>query len=129
MFGFRPSCYSSYGAWTFTPVGLAPTDHASLRWTHTSGYRSAVDECVGDLALVECAFAQPSNYGSGSSRRSRRPVGPVANPNEKDGHSVFGVIRRENRRARQIRSPAFRRVARYKPHQVWMPAFVLVAKY
>jgi hypothetical protein len=33
-FSFLPSCYSSYGAWTFTPVGLAPTDHASLRWTH-----------------------------------------------------------------------------------------------
>ena len=29
-----PPCHSSYGAWTFTPVGLAPTDHASLRWTH-----------------------------------------------------------------------------------------------
>ncbi len=29
-----PSCYSSYGAWTLSPVGLAPTDHASLRWTH-----------------------------------------------------------------------------------------------
>ena len=36
-----PSCYSSYGAWTLTPVGLAPTDHASLRWTHTGRYRSA----------------------------------------------------------------------------------------
>src|ERR1039457_3456743 len=33
-----PSCYSSYGAWTLTPVGLAPTDHASLRWTHTFRY-------------------------------------------------------------------------------------------
>ena len=35
IFSFLPSCYSSYGVWTFTPVGLAPTDHASLRWTHT----------------------------------------------------------------------------------------------
>jgi hypothetical protein len=34
MLSFLPSCYSSYGAWTLTPVGLAPTDHASLRWTH-----------------------------------------------------------------------------------------------
>jgi len=25
-----PSCDSSYRAWTFTPVGLAPTDHASF---------------------------------------------------------------------------------------------------
>src|SRR5260370_30638232 len=35
IFSFLPSCYSSYGAWTFTPVGLSPTVHASLRWTHT----------------------------------------------------------------------------------------------
>ena len=34
ILSFLPSCHSSYGAWTFTPVGLAPTDHASLRWTH-----------------------------------------------------------------------------------------------
>ena len=33
-----PSCYSSYGAWTLTPVGLSPTVHASLRWTHTYQY-------------------------------------------------------------------------------------------
>ena len=25
---------SSYGALTFTPVGLPPTEHASLHWTH-----------------------------------------------------------------------------------------------
>jgi regulation of enolase protein 1 (concanavalin A-like superfamily) len=43
MFSFLPSCYSSYGAWTFTPVGLAPTDHASLRWTHTFQESSLVD--------------------------------------------------------------------------------------
>src|SRR5207248_6081917 len=35
IFSFLPSCYSSYGALTFTPVGLPPTVHASLRWTHT----------------------------------------------------------------------------------------------
>ena len=35
-----PSCYSSYGAWTLTPVGLSPTVHASLRWTHASRYQS-----------------------------------------------------------------------------------------
>ena len=40
MLSFPPSCYSSYGAWTLTPVGLAPTDHASLRWTHRSRYLS-----------------------------------------------------------------------------------------
>src|ERR1035438_6125892 len=38
MLSFLPSRYSSYGAWTLTPVGLAPTDHASLRWTHRSSF-------------------------------------------------------------------------------------------
>src|ERR1019366_1207548 len=42
IFSCLPSCYTSYGAWTFTPVGLAPTDHASLRWTHTSRDRSVI---------------------------------------------------------------------------------------
>src|ERR1035441_7117486 len=41
ILSFLPSCYSSYRAWTFTPVGLSPTVHASLRWTHTYRYQSA----------------------------------------------------------------------------------------
>src|ERR1022692_4217465 len=71
--GFRilsclPSCYSSYGAWTLTPVGLAPTDHASLRWTHTSRYRSLLGEDSAPLASVpqslglcflECSYDLP----------------------------------------------------------------------
>src|ERR1700680_485472 len=36
IFSFLPSCYSSYGALTFTPAGLTPAVHASLRWTHAS---------------------------------------------------------------------------------------------
>ena len=28
-------CNPSYGALTFTPVGLSPTEHASLDWTHS----------------------------------------------------------------------------------------------
>ncbi len=41
------SCYPSYGAPTITPVGLTPTERASLRWTHNgdneyiSAYRAA----------------------------------------------------------------------------------------
>src|SRR5207244_12832384 len=31
------SCYPSYGAPTLTPVGLSPTERASLRWTHKIG--------------------------------------------------------------------------------------------
>ena len=51
MLSFLPSCYSSYGAWTLTPVGLAPTDHASLRWTHTSRYLSSPS--MSALAILQ----------------------------------------------------------------------------
>ena len=39
-FGFRHLCYPNYGALTFTPAGLSPAEHASLRWTHnrTGGF-------------------------------------------------------------------------------------------
>src|ERR1700756_4309357 len=33
---FLPSCYPSYGLLTFGPMGLPPTEYASLRWTHIS---------------------------------------------------------------------------------------------
>ena len=33
-FGFPPACYPSYGALTLAPVGLNPTENASLRWAH-----------------------------------------------------------------------------------------------
>src|ERR1700743_502854 len=33
---FLPSCYPSYGLLTFAPMGLHPTEYASLRWTHIS---------------------------------------------------------------------------------------------
>ncbi len=32
--GLPPPCYPSYGAPILTPVGLTPTECASLRWTH-----------------------------------------------------------------------------------------------
>jgi hypothetical protein len=38
--GLPPPCYPSYGAPTFTPVGLTPTEWASLRWTHRLARRS-----------------------------------------------------------------------------------------
>jgi hypothetical protein len=31
---FLRGCNPSYGALTLTPVGLSPTEHASLRWSH-----------------------------------------------------------------------------------------------
>ena len=31
---FSPCCYPSYRALTFTLVGLSPTEHTSLTWTH-----------------------------------------------------------------------------------------------
>ena len=33
---FLHPCNPRYGALTLTPVGLSPTEHASLRWTHIS---------------------------------------------------------------------------------------------
>jgi hypothetical protein len=33
-FVFLHECNPSYGDLTLTPVGLPPTEHASLRWTH-----------------------------------------------------------------------------------------------
>jgi hypothetical protein len=38
--GLPPPCYPSYGAPTLTPVGLSPTECASLRWTHRPAQRS-----------------------------------------------------------------------------------------
>ena len=58
-----PSCHSSYGAWTLTPVGLAPTDHASLRWTHTFRYLSALIFSV--VILAGCASKGSEFLGSG----------------------------------------------------------------
>jgi len=55
IFSLRPSCYSSYGALTFTPVGLSPTVHPSLRWTHTcedlSGRRIQTSVRIADDPL------------------------------------------------------------------------------
>ena len=37
--GFPPPCSPSYRALAFPLVGFSPTEHASLRWTHTrTGY-------------------------------------------------------------------------------------------
>src|SRR5215469_15010054 len=33
-FSLHHLCYPNYGALTFTPAGLPPAEHASLRWTH-----------------------------------------------------------------------------------------------
>jgi len=50
-----PSCYSSYRAWTLTPVGLAPTVHASLRWTHRfRGPISAVIPMTRPMSPLVC---------------------------------------------------------------------------
>ena len=45
------SCYPSYGAPTFTPVGLSPTERASLRWTH-NGLDGSVVEIQPETVLV-----------------------------------------------------------------------------
>src|SRR6266699_3688247 len=46
--------------------------------------------------------SRPSNGRSVHNRRSRCPIGPLGNPDEENSHPFFRVIRRHNRRARQI---------------------------
>ena len=49
------SCYPSYGAPTLTPVGLSPTERASLRWSHSvsfSGLLSFFATQIIDLLSV-----------------------------------------------------------------------------
>src|SRR6266567_3699706 len=78
MLSFLPSCYSSYGAWTLTPVGLAPTDHASLRWTHRFplpnpivNASSGFNESIGQLAKRDARVL-------GNRRRNRRDQAELA---------------------------------------------------
>lgn len=78
-----------------------------------------------DLSALEEEFVQPSNCAS--MHIPRRSVGPVANPDEKNGHPVFWIIRRDRWRPREICSPALSGVTGNKPHHVWMPAFIVVA--
>src|ERR1700692_1277302 len=59
ILSFLSSCYSSYGAWTFTPVGLSPTVHASLRWTHT--YRDS-SVCALPRSLPSGCDRSPMTY-------------------------------------------------------------------
>src|SRR5260370_41872868 len=62
------SCYPSYGAPTLTPVGLSPTERASLRWTHNvcSGWR--VQPVNATLRVVyRQAFQSPrASWGVGT---------------------------------------------------------------
>src|SRR5262249_36196815 len=60
--GFLPPCYPSYGASTLTPVGLSPTECASLSWTHRPAQRS--------LRLRPAC--SPSRLGDPLPRRLRR---------------------------------------------------------
>src|ERR1700733_13169261 len=66
--------------------------------------------------------------GSVRHRRRARPIGPCANRDHLNSHPFFRIICRQNRRARQVGSPAFRRVARNEKHQMWMPVRALIAQ-
>ena len=59
-------------------------------------------------------------------RRSRRPIRPVADPDHEDCGPLLRVVRSDNRRTREIGSPAFRRVARDEKHHMRVPAGALV---
>src|ERR1700747_2498867 len=59
IFSCLPSCYSSYGAWTLTPVGLSPTVHASLRWTHTFPGTNAFKSRETDFTVCVVLLSSP----------------------------------------------------------------------
>src|SRR5450631_4458704 len=74
---FLPSCYSSYGAWTLTPVGLAPTDHASFRWTHRlpvliflGSPKLSWMSAWGSFATVDNQSLDRASFGTDFSRSS-----------------------------------------------------------
>src|SRR5580698_10193243 len=71
ILSYLPSCYSRYGAWTLTPVGLAPTDHASLRWTHAYRYKSGFNGRLGDLAVRPVCLQPLFANGAYTSMRMR----------------------------------------------------------
>ena len=52
--GLPRSCYPSYGAPTSTPVGLTPTERASLRWTH--------NDCFVDQELSLTGRLRPERH-------------------------------------------------------------------
>jgi hypothetical protein len=54
-------------------------------------------------------------------RRSRRPVGLIADPHHEDCGPLLRVIRGHNRRTRQDRLPGFRRVPETKKYQMTVP--------
>src|SRR5271170_3161586 len=61
-FSFHHLCYPNYGALTFTPAGLSPAEHASLRWTHN---RSRASPAV--LTGIDTSFQILHD----------QPVGPI----------------------------------------------------
>ena len=72
---FLHECNSRYGDLTLTPVGLSPTEHASLRWTHSfannrSGYKLLC--CNAFITVVESAELWNGNDLSVAQRLSRK---------------------------------------------------------
>src|SRR6516162_7691418 len=50
-FGLPPPCRPATGLLTVTPVGLAPTEHVSLSWTHSLQCRSLADRDSLEVSL------------------------------------------------------------------------------
>ena len=71
IFSFLLSCYSSYGALTFTPVGLTPTVHASLRWTHTLSFPTTCRFYPGVPTLRDYSVQTCLARGKGNDTRQR----------------------------------------------------------
>ena len=93
---------------------------------HTSAFLGK-KACI-DALIVERLDQLPLPGRSSWNLRGWRPVGPIADPDEENRRPFFGIIRGHHRRARQIGSPALRRVSWNKKHQVRMPVFGFVAQ-
>src|SRR3954454_21799095 len=73
-FGFPPACHSSYGALATTPVGLTPTEHASLRWAHCRRCESC--RRAGSASSSGRTAARESWRRRPSSRRGSSAIAP-----------------------------------------------------
>ena len=79
---------SSYGALTFSPVGLFPTEHASLRWTHSCPKTRT--ERQGRILEAFSKLAETSRRGTGSAIGDPEQTSPADHPFRRPGPDTRG---------------------------------------
>lgn len=95
-FGLPTCCYPSYGTPTFIPVGLTPTEHTHLLWTHIGkiqktrrGSKVGKHEFIGRFAAV-----MPKG-NSGMFKREGRaalPIKEVKLPLKPEASRIIGNL-------------------------------------